>query len=384
MRVSRLAVIVGLLAQSAPSQGGDTDAPRAVATPSPTELARRELARVVQPSIVSITNYEKVPDGASYEGRWLIAEESPIPGYARQTVASGIVVDSTGTVLCCRSPLLLENGSFADHYDVESSSGTRFSAELLGAEPTINLAVLRVKPAEGQSIADLVPIRVGAVAELQVGDDLFAMGDPFGSARTFAPGVVMSLPQASCYQADLTGSLIHASMSVCPGASGGALVDRNGSMMAMIVPPPAEDPATRTAPEPFVTYGMQAQTALAVGEALTRKRTTTSPFLGFSVLNLAELKAKLRDDRQYEAIVKPAHGLYIDDIFTPSPAAAAGVQVGDFVMEINGNRISTVPDFQQALYYFAGTTVPVRIFRAGRELTPMIAIESRPVEANRR
>jgi S1-C subfamily serine protease len=101
------------------------------------------------------------------------------------------------------------------------------------------------------------------------------------------------------------------------------------------------------------------------------------------VLNLRELKAKLRDDAAFGALTKPEHGLYVDDVFSPSPASREGIRVGDFVTEINGSKISSVVDFQQALYYFAGTRVPVRIFRDGKVLTPMVAIETRPPEANR-
>ncbi len=391
MSKSRAAVVlVAVLRCSAfggASQAGPSSAqPAAPVQPAPAaaaEVARRALVARVDPSIVSVTTYIKVPDGVAYDGRWQVADESPFPGYAREIVASGIVIDASGTIICARTPLLLEGDSFADRYDVESSVGTRFEVELLGAEPTINLAVLRVKDPSAQPMTDLVPARIGSVESLRVGDDLFAIGDPFGAARTFAPGIVMALPRVSCYQADLTGSLIHGSMAVAPGAVGGALVDRDGSVVGMIVPPPAVDPQARTLPEAFSTYGMQVQTALGVGEALARKRSTVSPFVGFSVLTGAELKAKLRDDAKFEALAKPAHGLYIEDVFSPSPASAAGVQVGDFLTEVNGTRIRSVVDFQQCLYYFAGTRVPVRIFRGGRELTPMVAIESRPAKANR-
>ncbi len=362
-------------------QGGEPSGK--VSQPSPTESARRALVDRVNPSIVSVTTYIKVPDGVAYDGRWAVADESPIPGYAREIVATGIVVGDDGTIICTRKPLLLEGGTFADKYDIETANGGRYEVELLGTEPTIDLAVLRVIASDGQPLTDLVPATIGAVDQLQVGDDLFAVADPFGAARTFAPGIIMALPQVSCYQADLTGSFIHGSMAVCPGAVGGALVNRDGGVVGMIVPPPTLDPAARPVPEAFATYGMQIQTALAVGEALKKKRSDISPFLGFSVLSLPELKAKLRDDAKYDAIAKPEYGLYIDDVFSPSPAAEAGVQVGDFIMEINGTRIGGVPDFQQSLYYFAGTRVPVRIFRSGTELTPMIAIESRPASANR-
>lgn len=354
-----------------------------VAPVSQPETSRRALVQRVNPSIVSVTTYIKVPDGVAYDGRWAVADESPISGYAREIVATGIVIDRAGTIICNRKPLLLEGGTFADKYDIETSAGSRYEVELLGSEPTIDLAVMRVIGSEGQPLSDLVPATIGSVDDLQVGDDLFAVADPFGAARTFAPGIVMALPQVSCYQADLTGSFIHGSMSVCPGAVGGALVNRDGHVVGMIVPPPSADPLARPAPEAFATYGMQIQTALAVGEALKKKRSDISPFLGFAVLSLPELKAKLRDDAKYDAVAKPEYGLYIDDVFSPSPAADAGVQVGDFVMEINGTRIGGVPDFQQCLYYFAGTRVPVRIFRDGAELNPMIAIEARPAAANR-
>jgi S1-C subfamily serine protease len=351
--------------------------------PSAAESARRLLVERTDPSIVSVTTYIRVPEGIAFEGRWKVADESPIPGYAREIVASGIVVDDKGTVICARTPLLLADGSFGEKFDVETSSGARFEAELIGTEPTINLAVLQVKAAPGASLADLRPARIGAVDDLRVGDDLYAFGDPFGAARTFAPGIVMALPQVSCYQADLTGSFIHGSMSVAPGAVGGALVNRDGAVVGMIVPPPSLDPSARPDPEHFATYGMQIQTALGVGEALMKKRSNTSPFLGFSVLNLRELRAKMRDDAKFDALTKPEYGLYIDDVFAPSPASREGIQVGDFVTEINGNRILGVVDFQQSLYYFAGTRVPVRIFRDGKVLTPMVSIEARPPEANR-
>lgn len=383
MSKSRSVVVFLLVLRASAARAEDAAPVDGALPPSARELALRSLVERVTPSIVSVTAYVKVPEGVAYDGRWKVADESPIPGYAREKVSSGIVIDDRGTVICGRTPLTLELGSFAERFDIEASSGARFEVELLGSEPTINLAVLRVKPAPGQSLDDLRPARIGSVERLRVGDDLYAIADPFGAARTFSPGIVMALPQVSCYQADLTGSFIHGSMAVAPGAVGGALVDREGAVVGMIVPPPSLDPNAPLVPEPFATYGMQVQTALGVGEALCRKRSSTSPFLGISVLTSAELRAKLRDDARFEALAKPGHGLYIDDLFSPSPAEREGVQVGDWVLEVNGNPIRSVVDFQQSLYYFAGTRVPVRIFRGGRELVPMIAIEARPPAANR-
>ena len=374
-----IALSLCLAAQAAPAQPADD-----VATLTALDAARRRLADSVSRSVVTVTSYVKVPEGIAHEGRWAVADESPFPGYAREHVASGILVSADGTVLCCRRPLTLDDGVFAEKFDVESSMGERFEAELVASEPTINLGVLRIRPESGQtSFGSLVPARIGRLDRLAVGDSVFAVGDPFGSARTFAPGIVMALPTAACYQADLTGSFVHSSMAVSPGTVGGALISAGGDVLGIIVPPPSLDPLARPAPLAEVTYAMQIDTALGVAEALKQKRSNDSPWLGFSVLSGPELKARMRDEAAYSAMPKPGRGIYVDDLYTPSPAARVGIAQGDWVTEINGKPIATVVDFQQALYYFSGTTVPITLFRDGATRTVTATIERRPPEANR-
>jgi S1-C subfamily serine protease len=345
--------------------------------------ARRALYAAVEFSIVSVTSYEKVPEGIAREGRWAVADESPYMGYARQTVASGILIDDEGTILCCRTPLTLPDDTFAPIVDVETSWGVRFDAELIASEPTINLALIKIKLKEGESFGDLRPARIGTTASIRLGDTVFAAADPFGASRTFAPGIVMALPTAACYQSDLTGSFIHCSMSIAPGSVGGALVNTRGEVVGMLVPPPSLDPKARPLPHAYDTFVMQIETAIGVGEALKTKRSNDSPWLGFSVLAVDELRKRLRDDARFDAIIKPEQGLYIDDVYDPSPASKAGVLPGDFVIEIGMRPIRSVVDFQQSLYYFSGTKVPIRFVRDGVERTLVVQIERRPPDANR-
>jgi serine protease Do len=334
--------------------------------------------------VVTVTSYvpfEKTPEN---RGRWEVADESPHPFAIRHLVASGIVVGDQGTVLCCRTPLTVPGGGFATFFDVETADGGRFDAELIASEPTINIAILRIKETAGLAWSDsLRPIEIGDAEAVEAGDTVYAVADPFGSSRTFAPGVIMAVPTVACYQADLTGSFLHASVAVSPGAVGGALVDRDGKAIGLIVPPPSLDPEARPAPEPFVTYAMQIGTVLGVAEALEAKRTNHSPWVGFSVRSRDELKAAMRDQAAFERLAKPAHGIVVDDLYEPSPASKAGVRRGDWVLDVGGRKIMGVLDFQQALYYFSGTTVPIRFFRDGEESLRMVAIETRPPEANR-
>jgi serine protease Do len=348
-------------------------------------LGDPDLAERMLTSVVSVTSYRRVPPTPSPTGRWEIADESPFPGFMRNVVASGMVVSADGTVLCCRSPLLTDDGGLAEIVDIELSTGTRYEAEILASEPTINLAVLRVKWPEGITApGELSVIDRGTAERLRPADRVIAIGDPFGSARTFAPGVVMSLPATACYQSDLTGSLVHASMAIAPGAVGGALVGGDGKVVAMLVPQPQLLPEVRTEPLPFVTYAMPLETALGVAEALKAKRTNESPWMGFSVLSREELRARV-GDAAYGAMPIPEHGIYVDDMYSTGPGAKAGVERGDFLVEVNGARIVNVVDFQQALYYnFGGTPVQIKVSRAGKVLPLMIRIEKRPADANRR
>ncbi len=354
-------------------------------TTASTPATDAALAERMLTSVVSVTSYRRVPTTPSPTGRWELADESPFPGFMRNTVATGMVVAADGTILCCRSPLLTDEGGLAEIVDVELSTGTRYEAEILASEPTINLAVLRVKWPDGTTApGELTVIERGTVDHLRPADRVIAIGDPFGSARTFAPGVVMALPATACYQSDLSGSLVHASMAIAPGAVGGALVDSAGKVVGMLVPQPQLSPEQRTEPLPYVTYAMPLETAFGVAEALKAKRTNDSPWMGFSVLSREELRARV-GDAAYDAMPKPEHGIYVDDMYSTGPGAKAGVQRGDFLVEVNGARIVGVVDFQQALYYnFGGTPVQIRVSRAGKTIPLMIRIEKRPSDANRR
>ncbi len=378
-------VLVGLSMQAVASlpASAPTDVPTFTAVLAAQDEARRSLYEAIAPSIVSVTSYVKVPDDAPREGRWAIADESPYPGFARHLVASGILLDDQGTILCCRTPLTLERDVCAPLVDVENSAGTRYEAELIASEPTINLAILRIRLEGGRVLEGMRPATIGRTASIRPGDTVFAVGDPYGASRTFAPGVVMALPTAACYQSDLNGSFIHCSMTISPGAVGGALVNTAGEVVGMLVPPPSLDPLARPDPHPYDTFAMQVETAVGVGEALRAKRSNDSPWLGFSVLAQEELRVQLHDDAAFAALRKPARGLYVHDLYEPSPASKAGVRHGDFVVEVNGRPIESVVDFQQALYYFSGSSVPIRFVRNGEERTLVMRIERRPPEANR-
>ena len=108
-----------------------------------------------------------------------------------------------------------------------------------------------------------------------------------------------------------------------------------------------------------------------------------SPFLGFSVLELAVLRKQVRETG--ERIPLPLTGVYIDNLFEPSPAASAGVRVGDSLTAIDGNRLLSVLDFQKWLYLSGvGRSVTLQLYRDGKTLEKRMTIEMRPAAATTR
>jgi serine protease Do len=120
--------------------------------------------------------------------------------------------------------------------------------------------------------------------------------------------------------------------------------------------------------------------ALNLFEALKVAHSTRSPWLGISVLELDRMRKRVAADEPAAAL--PVNGIGIDDVFVPSPAAAAGVKPGDFLVELGGHPVQSVGDFQKWMYVLGiGTKVELGLVRDGQPLRVTATIEARPPEA---
>lgn len=176
---------------------------------------------------------------------------------------------------------------------------------------------------------------------------------------------------------------MQSSLSIHPESYGGPLVNIRGEIVGMNVPPPGEiDPeAMRRARSS--EYALPINLAMNIYEALKISETRKSPWLGISVLELAAVHR--RKNSTGESPPLPRTGVYIDDVFDPSPAARAGIRVGDSLVAIDGNRLFSVLDFQKWLYLSGiGRSVRLEIFREQETLEKKATIEERPQSATTR
>jgi serine protease Do len=212
-----------------------------------------------------------------------------------------------------------------------------------------------------------------------VGHWAIALGNPAGPGTTFAVGTFSSRPERQCYQEELSATLMQASLGLPAGGQGGPLMNIEGSVVGMMIPGPGADLSALVAPLRPLAFALPINLAMAIYEPLKAKESRSSPWLGFSVLELHTARRRVSPSG---GVKLPTVGVYIDDVFQPSPAAAADVRVGDCLISIDGNRITSVGAFQKWLYLSGiGRTITLEISRAGQTLEKRVTVEQRPAAA---
>jgi len=349
--------------------------------------AYTKVAAKTYPSVVCVTVYEADPAAeadvegtnglsAAKDAAWRhTGRTSPYKGFRALRSGSGFALDEDGYFLTARHLLLDEAGELHHVIDVETSDLRKTLCSVVGTEPTLNLALLKFEVFPKRRPPEYtVPKYQYDAAIIQPGQIAIAVGDPAGAVRTFAPGVFSATPNRQCYQNDLTSTFIQASLNVHPEAYGGPVVDLQGRVVGMLTP--RLNGAAKIVPNPGIEFIMPIQILANIADTLKVKGSNQSPWLGFSILELATVFKKFPGK---PGVARPYTGVYIDDVYDPSPAAKAGVQDGDFLVSFNGVRLFSVLDFQTQLYLAGiGSEVELELFNAGKTRTLKVKIEERP------
>jgi S1-C subfamily serine protease len=346
------------------------------------DVARRlertftSLADRVLPEVVGLTLFRRqtepaVKGGAADQGAGWQDQglEDFYPGYKRIRSRSGVLASDDGYVLTCGHLFDPKDAPPADVIvDVEVNGGQHFRAWIVGIEPTVDLAVLKVEAPIG-----LPPASFGDSDGVRTGRFAIAVGDPPGPELTFAFGTISAKAKEECYQDDRTSTLLQWSSRVDAESLGGPLVDLDGNVIGITIPSVAGTLRAGQAEGP--TYALPIKLVRTLFDALKVKQSTISPWLGFSVRPLNWERRRAMHGPQFG-------GIEIANVFDPSPASRLGIRVGDLLLEMNGNRINAVHDFQYWLYVFGiGKTVTLKLFHDGRYLERQATIELRPAAA---
>jgi serine protease Do len=176
----------------------------------------------------------------------------------------------------------------------------------------------------------------------------------------------------------MNATMMQTSAPVGDGALGGPVVNLRGEVIGISTRRAESQRPASLEPAPGSGYALPINLATAIYESLIARGSTESPWLGISVLPVAD------KDRAKPGMPRVA-GIAIDNVFDPSPAAEAGIRVGDVLTSLGGQTITTVYDFQRLLYAAGvGKRVTLGIVRDGKTLEVTTTIAKRPPDATTR
>ncbi len=338
-----------------------------VATPAPiaaslsaTDLERQMAAvyREAGPSVVNI-----VSRSISYDFFF-----NPVP---RQGSGSGFFYDRLGHIVTNYHVI-----ADANEVQVTLADGRSLPAQLVGSDPSNDLAVIRVDlPA-----SEIRPLPIGDSTQVYVGQFVLAIGNPFGLERTMTFGIVSALGRViESPNQRFIGEVIQSDVAINPGNSGGPLLDLNGQVIGVnsaILSPSGANAG--------IGFAISARTVQRVVPVLIREGRYPHPSLGVRVIELTPQRVALFERAGMQIPV--TQGLLIAELISGGPAAQAGLRGpdrlarvgnlnlpvgGDVIVALNGQPIASR---QELLVYLEtetriGETVQVTVIRDGREQT---------------
>jgi putative serine protease PepD len=264
---------------------------------------------------------------------------------------TGFVIDERGTIVT-NAHVVGQSSQASVRF---GDSGATVDAEVLGSDPSTDLAVLRVDPSRTGA---LHPLALADSDDVRVGDEVVAIGHPFGLDRTATAGIVSGLGREirspNGFSID---EVIQTDAAINPGNSGGPLVDGRGRVVGV-----NSQIATAGAGGGSVGVGfaVPANTVREVVPRLASGQTIERPYLGVTT-------------------AAGSGGVEVQAVTPGSPAARAGLRSGDVVVSVDGDAVSEPGDVTDALDgNEPGDSVEVEVERGGSRERLDVTLGTRP------
>jgi serine protease Do len=271
---------------------------------------------------------------------------------------SGVVVDAAGLVVTNVHVI-----AGASYVVVTLSDGRELPAQLVGADPQTDIAVLRL--AGGRDLA-LTPIAYGDSSQLRLGDVVLAIGNPFGVGQTVTMGIVSAVGRAEMQIADYE-DFIQTDAAINPGNSGGALVSMRGELVGINTAI-----LSRTGGSHGIGFSIPSNMVRPIVESILRHGYVVRGWLGVTIQDVtSELASAL-------GFATP-RGVIVTGIEPGSPAQAAGVQVGDLIEQLDGERLTSSRQLR-TLVATRGASAQIQlvVVRNGERMTLPVMLRERP------
>lgn len=287
-----------------------------------------------------------------------VSTDSWAQNYVTEGAGSGVIIQSNGYIITCNHVI-----SGASKITVTLKNKKTYKATLVGTDSDADIAVLKIKA------TGLTAATYGDSSELQVGDQVVAIGNPLGElGGTATTGIISALNRSLTIEGQ-TMNLLQTDASINPGNSGGALFNSSGNLIGIVVAKSTgSDVEGLGFAIPINKAAKVAKNLIKNGSSSSSSSSTTTSkaAIGVTVTALTSSEAQ-----QYGY---DSAGVYISSV-TSSNAQSAGLKSGDMIYSIGGTKITSTSDLKSALSkYSPGDKAKLVVVRDSQKVSITVTL----------
>jgi Do/DeqQ family serine protease len=275
----------------------------------------------------------------------------------RTSLGSGVIIDGKRGFIISNAHVIANTGIIK----VILQNEREYEAQIVGADPEFDLAVLQIKTDDR-----LPTLKLGSSDDLMIGETVIAIGNPFGFSHTVTTGVISALNRSIRTEDRVYNEFIQIDASINPGNSGGPLLNINGELIGINTAIYAKAQG--------IGFAIPISKAKKIISDLIEYGEVIQAWIGITVQNLNKRLA-------HYLKVPVKRGIMVKAVESGSPAQKAGIQEGDIIPSIDNRKILSSDDYQTAMRGFAaGDTLQIKIWRKNRNLTVAVTTKVFPME----
>ena len=315
-----------------------------------------KLIESVVPSVVSITSSRTVLQQVPLTIEDLLLGRQRAQKAKSTSLGSGVIVSKEGHIISNHHVI-----AGMTEIRAQLPDGRNVAARLIGSDPATDIAVLKIEE------KNIEALPLGDSDDLRVGQQVFAIGNPYGLDETVTRGVVSAKGRRTANDSGV--EVLQHDAAVNPGNSGGPLVNIRGQIVGI-----NSSIYTRTGGFQGISFAIPANTVRRVMDAIISRGRAVRGWLG---VGLQAVTPRLAQSFG----VPDTRGAIITEIMRGSPAELAGLQPGDVLRKFNGNDVGDVMSLRKLIAGLEiGAKVEVVIMRGGREAKTTLEVVEVPPE----
>jgi len=351
IRAVLTAILIAIPAQA--KQLPDREVPRSLAE---VQLSFAPVVKQAAPAVVNVNSTRMVRQRTSMFD-FFFGENARPRNRLAQSLGSGVIVSEDGVIV---TNYHVVRG--AQQLTVSLADRREFEAEVLLSDERTDLAVLKIDAGDEA----LPRLEFAPSSDLEVGDIVMAIGNPFGVGQTVTQGIVSALARTDVGLTDYS-FFIQTDAAVNPGNSGGALIDLQGRLVGVNTAI-----FSRSGGSNGVGFAIPSELVQRVAESAQEDGKIVRPWLG------ARLQTVTPDLAGTLDLSRP-QGVVVTELYPDSPAEEAGLRTGDVILSLDGSEVF---DEQGVRFLLAtrrvGEEAKVRLTRNGEAIELPLTAEAPP------